>query len=204
MCNLSAFHAIADIYLQLRAGRNRLISRCLKRADMQERIAGSIAQLDETETLFALEPFDDRVDARPAWRRRFPGAAASGSEARSRGPARARRIIGRRPIVIETALLGSPEISTFAHDVPARLHQKIVSNIDLARFPRLVHIGTSAAISENRARQKASPAKVPAQKRADGGCSKCRKFPCRVNHNNCRPVWLLQSAWFEVARLEKT
>src|ERR1700738_971991 len=125
MCDLSAFHAIADIYLQLRAGGNRLISRCLKRADMQERVAGSIAQLDEAETLFALEPFDDGVDDRPAWRRHFLGAAASGSEARSRGPVRPRRIIGRRPIVIETALLGSPKISTFAHDVPARLHQKI-------------------------------------------------------------------------------
>lgn len=121
--DLSALHAIADIYLQLRAWGNRLISRGLKRADMQERVAGSIAQLDETETLFALKPFDDRVDARPAWRRHFLGTAASGSEARSRGAARPRRIIGRRPIVIETALLGSPEISTFAHDVPARLHK---------------------------------------------------------------------------------
>src|SRR3977135_2474073 len=105
MCDLSPFHAIADIYLQLRAGRNRLISRCLKRADMQERVAGSIAQLDEAETLFALEPFADRVDARPAWRRHFLGAAASGSEARSRGPARSRRIIGRRAILIENAPL---------------------------------------------------------------------------------------------------
>src|SRR5580704_19165459 len=172
MCNLSAFHAIADIYLQLRAGGNRLISRCLKRADMQERVAGSIAQLDEAETLFALEPFDDRVDARPAWRRHFLGAAASSSKARSRGPVRPRRIIGRRPIVIETALLGSPEISTFAHDVPARLHQKIVSNIDLARFPPLAHTGSSAAISEKRTREKAGPASVPAQHRADGGCSR--------------------------------
>src|SRR5580704_4728530 len=170
MCNLSAFHAIADIYLQLRAGGNRLISRRLKRADMQERVAGSIAQLDETETLFALEPFDDRVDARPTWRRHFLGA---GSEARSRGPARPRRIIGRRPIVIKTALLGSPEISTFAHDVPARLHQKIVSNIDLARFPPLAHTGPAAAISEKRPRQEAGPARAPAQNRADCRFSKC-------------------------------
>src|ERR1700720_4438490 len=173
MCDLSAFHAIADIFLQLRAWGNRLISRGLKRADMQERVAGSIAQLDEAETLFALEPFDDRVDARPAWRCHFLGAAASGSEARSRGPARPRRIIGRRPIVIETPLFGSPEISTFAHDVPARLHQKIVSHIDLARFPPLAHTGSSAAISEKRARRKAGPARVPAQNRADGRCSKC-------------------------------
>src|SRR5580700_8210213 len=142
---------------------------------MQERVAGSIAQLDEAETLFALEPFDDRVDGRPAWWRHFVGAAAAGSEACSRGPARPRRIIGRRPIVIETALLGSPEVSTFAHDVPARLHQKIVSNIDLARFPPLAHIGAAAAISEKRTRQKTGPARVPAQNRADGRCSKCRK-----------------------------
>ena len=153
---MSAFHAAADIYLQLRAWGNRLVSRCLKRADMQERVAGSITQLDEAETLFALEPFDDRVDARPAWRRHFL-VAASGSEASSRGPARPRRIIGRRPIVIETALLGSPEISTFAHDVPARLHQKIVPIIDLARFPPLARSGSRPQFEKNARAKRPAP-----------------------------------------------
>ncbi len=66
--DLGALYAIADIDLQFRTGRHRLISGRLKRADMQESVAGSVAQLDEAKALVALEPFDDCVDARPAWR----------------------------------------------------------------------------------------------------------------------------------------
>ena len=75
--DLGAFYAIADIDLQFRAGGHRLISRRLKCADMQECVAGSVAQLDEAETFIALEPFDDRVNARSAWRRDFRAPASS-------------------------------------------------------------------------------------------------------------------------------
>jgi hypothetical protein len=49
------------------------------------------------------------------------------------------------------------------------------------RFPPLAHTGSSAAISEKRTREKAGPASVPAQHRADGRCSKCRKSRVMVN-----------------------
>ena len=50
--------------LQLGARRHGLITGSLELADMQERIAGPVAELDETKAFVALEPFHSRVDCR--------------------------------------------------------------------------------------------------------------------------------------------
>jgi hypothetical protein len=177
--DLGTFCAIAHINLQLRTRGHGLISGCLKRANMQERVAGSIGQLDEAESFITLKPFDDRVDAGSGWRRDFRASAAR-PEARSRGPA-PRCIIGRWPIVVETALFGSPEVSTFAHDLPARLtplasytpslcpHGARRSKADLAAvlpILKLTLAGGRAMIAARK--RKGQRRKVPAQHHADG------------------------------------
>ena len=125
--DLRTLHPVADADLQLRAGRNRLIACGLQGTDVEKRVSGTVRQFDEAEALVALEPLDDGVNrccrCRPAAHIRGAGRTSTeaAAERRSRRAVQARCVVRGWSVVVETTLLGTPEISTFAHVVPARL-----------------------------------------------------------------------------------
>ena len=122
--DLHALHAVPDRDLELGARRDGLVAGGLQGPDVQKGIACPVAQLDEAKAFVALEPLDDRIDGRRGAvgrrgrRRRTERAAA---KSRPRRPRQTGGVERGGTIVVEAALLGSPEISTFAHGMPARL-----------------------------------------------------------------------------------
>ena len=63
--HLRALRAGADLDLQFRAGRNRLVACVAQGVGVQERVARAAGKLDEAVALVRLEPFDRGVDG---WR----------------------------------------------------------------------------------------------------------------------------------------
>jgi hypothetical protein len=135
---------------------------------MKKSVACAIAQFDEAEAFVALEPFDDGIDRRSG-RRRLTAAATTTEAAAARcatesgtrwaAAAGPRRIEGRRTIIIEPTLPGSPEIFTFAHVLPARLRLRRSLTTQLQMQPS--QIKTRNAIWMMQA-NKASDPRVPA------------------------------------------
>ncbi len=120
--HLRALGAGADGHLEFGAGRDAFMSRGMQGVGVQKSVALAVRQLDESVALVRLEPFDDGVDRRPADRRGRRAAAAERRPAKTavRGAAestrRARlRLVGHRPVVVETALARRPKILTLAH-----------------------------------------------------------------------------------------
>ena len=68
--DLAALLALADLDLELGLRRHHVVPGVLQHADVQERVARAVAQLDEAEALLGIEPLDGGVQ-RGAGRRRI-------------------------------------------------------------------------------------------------------------------------------------
>jgi len=64
--HLATLLALTDLDAELGSRSHDIVPGVLQDADVQERITGTIPQLNEAEALLIVEPFDCRLDRRPA------------------------------------------------------------------------------------------------------------------------------------------